>query len=359
MPKERRSRSVSFDRASPLPSRSSNRRRNSPLPSSSRNPPRSPRPAANDVKEWDETRCPVCMDHPHNAVLLHCTSHEKGCRPFMCDTSYRHSNCLDQYRKALDVSMDETPEASKPRLSCPLCRGIVSGWKVVEAARKHMNAKARSCSTESCGFMGAYSEIRKHARTEHPLIRPSETDPDRQRDWRRLEQQRDLGDLFSTMQSVLGGEDDGLTFLADGGEFGSLIPLPSITLFLVLRFRGPGGLGSSTGWSSARRGSSRSSRSRRGRGRVLWGESIIEPEPAIRARSDADDTTFDAYDYDDDDGSDGDYNNDDNENDRHDDDNNDDDDDGGEAIASSLRRRRRRTRRRLAVMEEDEDDDDR
>ncbi|KAK8962348.1 hypothetical protein KSP40_PGU006714 [Platanthera guangdongensis] len=259
MPKERRSRSVSFDRASPLPSRSSSRRRNSPLPSSSRNPPRSPRPAANDVKEWDETRCPVCMDHPHNAVLLHCTSHEKGCRPFMCDTSYRHSNCLDQYRKALDVSMDETPEASKPRLSCPLCRGIVSGWKVVEAARKHMNAKARSCSTESCGFMGAYSEIRKHARTEHPLIRPSETDPGRQRDWRRLEQQRDLGDLFSTMQSVLGGEDDGLTFLADGGEFGSLIPLPSITLFLVLRFRGTGGLGSSTGWSSARRGSSRSS----------------------------------------------------------------------------------------------------
>lgn len=168
-----------------------------------------------------------------------------------------------------------------------------------------------------------------------------------------MEQQRDLGDLFSTMQSVLGGEDpDGLTILADGGEFGGLLPLPSITLFLVLRFRGPGGLSSSTGWSSARRGSLRSSRSRRGRGRVLWGESIVEPEPAIRARSDADDTTFDGYDYDDDDD---DYNNDDNENDRHDDDN-DDDGDGGEAIASSLRRRR--TRRRLTIMEEEEEDED-
>ncbi|PKU74591.1 hypothetical protein MA16_Dca003794 [Dendrobium catenatum] len=288
MPKDRRSRSVSFDRASPFPSRSSNCR--------------SPLPVASDFQKWDEIRCPVCMEHPHNAVLLLCASHDKGCRPFMCDTSYRHSNCLDQYRK--------------PKLSCPLCRGVVSGSKVVEAARKHMNTKARSCSSESCGFAGAYSELRKHARTEHPLVRPSEADPERERDWRRLEQQRDLGDLFSTMQSAFGGEEDDYAFLADGGEFGGLLPFPTITFFLVLRFRGTGGLSSSTGWSNGRRGSSRSSRSRRGMGRVLWGESIVESEAGGRDRSDADD---------------------------------------GEDVPSPSRRRQRRTRRQLTMVDDDDE----
>lgn len=49
-------------------------------------------------KQWDDINCPICMENPHNAVLLICSQHEKGCRPFMCDTSHRHSNCLDQYR---------------------------------------------------------------------------------------------------------------------------------------------------------------------------------------------------------------------------------------------------------------------
>ncbi|KAI0489332.1 hypothetical protein KFK09_029174 [Dendrobium nobile] len=50
-------------------------------------------------KEWDEISCPICLDHPHNAVLLICRSHEKGCRSYICDTSYRHSNCLDRFAK--------------------------------------------------------------------------------------------------------------------------------------------------------------------------------------------------------------------------------------------------------------------
>ncbi|KAL5990180.1 hypothetical protein ACLOJK_011077 [Asimina triloba] len=50
-------------------------------------------------KEWDEASCPICMDHPHNAVLLLCSSHDKGCRSYICDTSYRHSNCLDRFKK--------------------------------------------------------------------------------------------------------------------------------------------------------------------------------------------------------------------------------------------------------------------
>lgn len=52
------------------------------------------------IQEWQDARCPICMEIPHNAVLLKCSSYMKGCRPYMCDTSYRHSNCLDQYRKA-------------------------------------------------------------------------------------------------------------------------------------------------------------------------------------------------------------------------------------------------------------------
>lgn len=51
-------------------------------------------------RDWDDTICPICMERPHNAVLLICSSYEKGCRPYMCDTSYRHSNCLDQYCKS-------------------------------------------------------------------------------------------------------------------------------------------------------------------------------------------------------------------------------------------------------------------
>lgn len=58
-------------------------------------------------KEWDEASCPICMDHPHNAVLLLCSSHDKGCRSYLCDTSYRHSNCLDRFKKL-------RPEPSSP-----------------------------------------------------------------------------------------------------------------------------------------------------------------------------------------------------------------------------------------------------
>ncbi|CAI9114029.1 OLC1v1014646C1 [Oldenlandia corymbosa var. corymbosa] len=179
-------------------------------------------------REWEETRCPICMDHPHNAVLLICSSREKGCRPYMCDTSYRHSNCLDQFRKsfpeaatvgrtnfesAARMRNQSVTERGRHRLSisssnrslrgqgvdiaCPLCRGQILGWTVDEAARKFMNSKIRSCSLESCEFTGTYAELRKHARSEHPSLRPFEADPQRQSDWARLERQRDLGDTLS------------------------------------------------------------------------------------------------------------------------------------------------------------------
>ncbi|KAL2333281.1 hypothetical protein Fmac_014494 [Flemingia macrophylla] len=236
MPMERRYRSVSRDRC-----------RVSPYPSSSTRVGRSAsKELEENVKEWEEARCPVCMEHPHNAVLLICSSHDKGCRPYMCNTSYRHSNCLDQFCKSftdtpstipqvesqisntvesrIDVSEDRSEglvtvqtlsceNDAKSKLVCPLCRGQIKEWKVVEAARHFMNEKSRSCSCETCNFSGTYPDLRKHARLEHPLERPSAVDPERQRNWRRLERQRDLGDLLSTLQTSFGVDDP----IDDGG----------------------------------------------------------------------------------------------------------------------------------------------
>lgn len=86
MPKERKERSVSLDKykRSPLCCEAS----------------LALKPSEKQVKEWEEARCPVCMEHPHNGILLICSSYENGCRPYMCDTSHRHSNCFDQFRKA-------------------------------------------------------------------------------------------------------------------------------------------------------------------------------------------------------------------------------------------------------------------
>ncbi|XP_020202228.1 uncharacterized protein LOC109788018 [Cajanus cajan] len=236
MPKERRDRSVSHDscRVSPYPS------------SSSRVGRSAPKEAEENVKEWEEARCPVCMEHPHNAVLLICSSHDKGCRPYMCNTSYRHSNCLDQFCKSFTDTSSTIPQVegqisntvesridvpedrseglvtmqalscendAKSKLVCPLCRGQIKEWKVVEAARHFMNEKSRSCSCETCNFSGTYTDLRKHARLEHPLERPSAVDPERQRNWRRLERQRDLGDLLSTLQTSFGVDDP----IDDGG----------------------------------------------------------------------------------------------------------------------------------------------
>ncbi|CAI8610261.1 unnamed protein product [Vicia faba] len=259
MPKERKDRSVSQDssRTSPYPSSSSRVRRSTS---------KTPLESEENIKEWEEARCPVCMEHPHNAVLLICSSHEKGCRPYMCNTSYRHSNCLDQFCKSFaepspptiplvesEISNSDSPQdqpqdsteanivdvqeetsegfvtmqslscedETKSKLVCPLCRGQIKEWKVMDGARHFMNEKSRSCSCESCNFTGTYTDLRKHARVDHPLERPSAVDPERQRNWRRLERQRDLGDLLSTLQNSFGENraDDGLGLapIDDGG----------------------------------------------------------------------------------------------------------------------------------------------
>lgn len=304
MPKERRDRSSSFDRSgtSPFPCGSS-----PSLLSLTKNPSEN----EEHVKEWEDARCPVCMEHPHNAILLMCSSHEKGCHPFMCDTSYRHSNCFDQFRKSSAETpptipqQEETPvstatsdlptytmtpegamsdsnaersegssvmqancEKVKGKLVCPLCRGDINGWMVVEPARVFMNAKSRSCACETCDFSGTYSELRKHARIEHPLVRPSEADPERQRDWRRLERQSDLGDLISTLRSSMGeegSEDSILSF--DEGSW--------LTVFFLIRVFRPSNSSRSSSWSGTSRPRAHVTVRRR-RSSRLWGEGYDE-----------------------------------------------------------------------------------
>ncbi|GLU01004.1 hypothetical protein SLE2022_183310 [Rubroshorea leprosula] len=53
-----------------------------------------------EKKDWEGATCPVCLEFRHNAVVLLCASYHKGCRPYMCTTSRRFSNCLEQYKKA-------------------------------------------------------------------------------------------------------------------------------------------------------------------------------------------------------------------------------------------------------------------
>lgn len=295
MPKERRDHSTSLDRSrvSPFPCSASRKAKQS----SSKNLIEKENNVDN-IKEWEDARCPVCMEHPHNAVLLLCSSIEKGCRPFMCDTSYRHSNCLDQFRKSFsetpssttrNTPLEESPHGDTPssritaqeaerneeegscttkeqhKLVCPLCRGQVSGWKVVEPAREFMNAKNRSCACETCDYSGTYTDLRKHARMNHPLVRPSLADPERQRSWRRMERQRDLGDLLSTIQSAFGeerGEDSGLLPIDEGGW---------LTVFFLIRVFRPGSSPRSSSWSSTSR--ARAQVSIRRRSTRLWGES--------------------------------------------------------------------------------------
>ncbi|KAK8626657.1 hypothetical protein V6N13_134290 [Hibiscus sabdariffa] len=176
-----------------------------------------------DKKDWDDVTCSVCMECPHNAVLLLCSSHDKGCRPYMCGTSFRYSNCLDQYKKfytkvvpsnheeSLHSSIDDpvlAPGVEKcevTELACPLCRGQVKGWTVVEPAREYLNAKKRSCMQDDCTFVGAFKELRKHMKADHPCARPREVDPTLEQKWRRLEREREREDVISTIRSAMPG----------------------------------------------------------------------------------------------------------------------------------------------------------
>lgn len=308
-------------------------------------------------KEWDAALCPICMEHPHNAVLLLCTSHAKGCRSYICDTSYRHSNCLDRFRKLKTDSNTNSPDATpvpanlqgsslvsdsqltplfgnenpvlsrahnrgnripstrtsnsadyeieqeaigiqnfeyrdrleqdefskKSNLKCPLCRGDVLGVTVVEEARNHLNLKPRSCTRESCTFVGNYRELRRHARRDHPRVRPAEVDPSRQRAWRRFEHQREHDDIVSAIRSAMPGavvlgdyvidynerpsvERERTSSDASGRLFTTLVFFQMLGSMQSL----PGPRSRSRPWTRHRRSSGGSSRQR-----YLWGENLL------------------------------------------------------------------------------------
>lgn len=181
-----------------------------------------------DKKEWEDATCSVCMEYPHNAVLLLCSSHDKGCRPYMCGTSYRYSNCLDQFKKAYTKVMSPRPGGQSRHgladnssvgsgsdwpsencevmeLACPLCRGQVKGWTVVEPARDYLNTKKRNCMQDDCSFIGTYKELRKHVRAVHPSARSREVDPVLEQKWVSLEREREREDVISTIRSSMPG----------------------------------------------------------------------------------------------------------------------------------------------------------
>lgn len=204
------------------------------------------------------------MEQPHNAVLLICSSCKNGCRCYICNTSHRHSNCLDRFRmmngdskvrashSTSSVLSNSNNRTVQPRahysmisrhlrslrghidnannqesanstlsvgedsviieechdalqsaadLKCPLCRGSVSGWVPAGEVRKYLDEKLRTCSHESCKFVGTYEQLRQHARTAHLLTKPAHVDFSRKRTWDRLEREQEFGDVISAIRS--------------------------------------------------------------------------------------------------------------------------------------------------------------
>lgn len=208
-------------------------------------------PLACEKREWKGATCPVCLEHPHDAVLLLCTSHHKGCRPYMCGTNYHHSNCLEHFKEAyakeklalgdsaesalnLPFSPNTEPANKHPstmELACPLCRGDVKGWTVVEPARQYLNRKKRACVHDACSFVGSYRELCKHVNSKHPSAKPREVDPALASEWKKFECERERQDAISTIRAsnpgavimgdyvleLNGGSNNSM--FADGDEF--------------------------------------------------------------------------------------------------------------------------------------------
>jgi hypothetical protein len=57
---------------------------------------------------------------------------------------------------------------------------------------------------DGCSFVGTYKELRKHVKSEHPLVQPREVDPAVEQKWRSLEFEREREDALSTVTSQMG-----------------------------------------------------------------------------------------------------------------------------------------------------------
>lgn len=158
--------------------------------------------AATEKCAWTDATCPVCMEFPHNAVLLLCSSHDSGCRPYICATNFQLSNCFDQLVESCRNESSEDPDSIE--LACPLCRGVVKGYTLVEPAREQLNQKRRSCMQDGCLYMGTYTELCKHVKKKHPSANPRVVDPVHAFRWKRLLFRSSLQDMIcSTSSQVL------------------------------------------------------------------------------------------------------------------------------------------------------------
>ncbi|KAJ0919074.1 hypothetical protein HanRHA438_Chr05g0225401 [Helianthus annuus] len=75
--------------------------------------------------------------------------------------------------------------------------GEINGWAVVDPARNFMDSKTRNCSVGTCDFVGNYYQLTEHASCVHPGVRPTDVDPERELEWRRLEEDMVQQDLLS------------------------------------------------------------------------------------------------------------------------------------------------------------------
>ncbi|XP_051188026.1 uncharacterized protein [Lolium perenne] len=141
--------------------------------------------AATEKCAWKDAICPVCIECPHDAVLLLCSSHDKGCRPYVCGTDFLHSNCLEQLMESCR-SPGSCDDPGSVELKCPLCRGEVKGYTLVEPAREQLNRNRRSCMQDGCSYIGSYRQLCKHTRKKHPSAKPRAVDPLQTYKWRRL-----------------------------------------------------------------------------------------------------------------------------------------------------------------------------
>lgn len=58
---------------------------------------------------------------------------------------------------------------------------------------------------DNCSFVGSYRDLRKHVRADHPCARPREVDPSLAEKWKKLENDRELNDVMSTINSTMPG----------------------------------------------------------------------------------------------------------------------------------------------------------
>ena len=94
---------------------------------------------------------------------------------------------------------------SSAEVKCPLCRGSVSGWIPAGDVRQYLDRKLRTCSHDSCKFVGTYEQLREHARNAHLLTNPAHVDLSRKRTWDRIEREQEVGDVISAIRSQIPG----------------------------------------------------------------------------------------------------------------------------------------------------------